>query len=154
MIHPAPLQFGEAEPGVVYKDRPAAFGIAVSDGRLAAVRIIRPEGASWIDLPGGALDPGEPEDRAMVREFGEETGLIVRPGAVVTRADQRFHKTDGEPVNNRSVILRAEIVGEDPALKIEEDHTLIWLEPELAMRQLRHDSHAWGVLAWLRSGGA
>ena len=147
------MQFGPPEDGVVYKDRPAAFGIAVRDGRMAAVRVTRPE-ASWIDLPGGALDPGETAEQAMVREFGEETGLVVAAGALVARADQRFRKTDAEPVNNRATILRADIRGENPALKIEDDHQLIWLEPDVALRQLRHDSHAWAVLAWLRAGAA
>ena len=154
MAQPAPLQFGRRDPGVAYADRPAAFGIAVNDGLLAVVRVTRPEGAVWIDLPGGAIDPGETEEQAMIREFGEETGLVVRPAGPVTRADQYFHKTDGAPVNNRAVVMRAEILGQDQALKIEDDHQLLWLEPEAAMRQLRHDSHAWAVLAWLRSMAA
>ncbi len=147
---PAPLQFGVADPGVDYKDRPAAFGVAERDGRIAVVRVTKPGLGSWIDLPGGAVDPGEDERAALVREFGEETGLKVASGPLISRADQYFRKTDGDPVNNRSGLFNAEIVGEDPALKIEDDHELVWLEPAEATRRLRHDSHAWAVLAWLR----
>ena len=148
------LQFGEAEPGVVYKDRPAAFGIALRDGRVALVRVSKPGQRPWYDLPGGALDHGETDAQALVREFGEETGLIVRPRALVVRACQRFRKADDEPVNNRSGHYVAEITGEDQALKIEEDHELVWLEPSEALVRMRHDSHAWALLAWLRTTAA
>ena len=82
------LQFGEAEPGVDYRDRPAAFGVLVRDGRLAVVRVTLPDRPPFIDLPGGALDEGEDDAAALVREFGEETGLTVRQGALLLRADQ------------------------------------------------------------------
>ena len=107
--------------------------------------------APWFDLPGGALDPGEDDAQAVVREFGEETGLVIRPGASVVRASQRFRKADGEPVNNRSGHYVVEITGEDAALKIEEDHELVWMHPRDALVRLRHESHAWAVLRWLRS---
>jgi 8-oxo-dGTP diphosphatase len=145
------MQFGIPEPGVAYKDRPAAFGVLIRDGKAALVRVSKPGMTPWLDLPGGALDPGESDEQAMVREFGEETGLIVRAGRLITRADQYFRKTDDEPVNNRSAIFDAELAGEDPKLKCEDDHELVWLEPGEAMRRLRHDSHAWAVLARLRS---
>lgn len=154
MIDQAPPQFGRREAGVDYKDRPAAFGIAVRDGRIAAVRVSKPGAEPWLDLPGGALDPGEDEAAAATREFGEETALVVRPGRLIARADQYFRKTDDEPVNNRSAILRVEAVGENPELKIEADHELVWLDPHEAMARLRHDSHAWAVLAWIRSGAS
>ena len=145
------LQFGEAGPGLAYKDRPAAFGIALQDGRIALVRVTKPGAKPWYDLPGGALDPGENDAQALVREFGEETGLIVRAGVLVVRASQRFHKTDGEPVNNRSGHYVATLVGEDPGLKIEHDHELVWADPKEAVVRLRHDSHAWAVASWLRT---
>ena len=143
-------QFGKPEPGASYRDRPAAFGIAFRGGKMAMVRVTTPDAAPWFDLPGGALDPGEDDAAALVREFGEETGLKVRAGAPVARADQVFRKSDGEAVNNRAGIYEAAIVGEDEALKIEDDHELVWFEPGQALTLLRHDSHAWAVLAWLR----
>ena len=151
MKGPAALQFGKPEPGVAYRDRPAAFGIAPRDGRIALVRVTTPTAPPWFDLPGGALDPGEDDAAALVREFGEETGLKVTAGAPVTRADQLFRKSDGEAVNNRAGIYEAEVSGEDPRLKIEADHELVWMEPRDAIVRLRHDSHAWAVLAWLRA---
>jgi 8-oxo-dGTP diphosphatase len=143
------LQFGVAEPGLAYADRPAAFGIALRDGAVALVKVETPQ-ATWRDLPGGAIKAGEDEAAAMVREFGEETGLVVQPLELVTRADQYFRKTDGTPVNNRAAIYRAALAGEEAALKIEPDHTLEWWDPLEALKVLRHDSHAWAVAAWIR----
>jgi 8-oxo-dGTP diphosphatase len=146
---PAP-QFGEPEPGRDYRDRPAAFGIAEREGRIALVRVEKPGHAAWLDLPGGAIDPGEDEAQAVVREFGEETGLKVQAGEVYARADQRFINTDGEAFNNRAGFLVLTLLGEDPALKVEDDHTLVWLPATEALVRLRHEAHAWAVTAWLR----
>ena len=154
MASAAPLQFGTPDADALYRDRPAAFGVVEQDGRLALVKITKPAAAPFFDLPGGAIERGESDSQAMVREFGEETGLVVRAGELLTRADQYFRTTEGEPVNNRSVIFRADAVGEDAALKIEQDHELVWVLPDEAMRRLRHDSHAWGVLCWLRKTAA
>ena len=152
MTAPAPLQFGVPEQGVAYRDRPAAFGVVPRDGRIAVVRITTPDRPPFFDLPGGALEAGENEVQAMAREVGEEAGLVVQAGPRLLRADQYLRKSDGEPVNNRSSVFLANLVGEDPALKIEDDHELVWLEPTEALRRLRHDSHAWAVACWLRGG--
>lgn len=144
------LQFGRPEHGVSYRDRPAAFGVAVRDGKVALVRVSKPGQTPWFDLPGGALDPGEDDVQALAREFGEESGLVVRAGRPLGRADQLFRLADDEPVNNRSGLYVAEITGEDPTLKIEDDHELVWLDSCEAIARLRHDSHAWAVAAFLR----
>ena len=149
---PAVLQFGSAEPGRTYRDRPAAFGIAARrDGKIAVVHVRRPE-QDYIDLPGGAIEAGEDEAQAMVREFGEETGLRVRAGRLLTRSSQYLVTAKGEFANNRAGHYVAVISGEDAALKIEADHTLEWRDPAEVLAQLRHDSHAWAVAAWLRAG--
>jgi 8-oxo-dGTP diphosphatase len=147
-------QFGDPEPGRVYTDRPAAFGIALRDGRIALVEVTKPGDGQWRDLPGGAIDPGEDAAQAVVREFGEETGLRIAAGPAFARADQRFVNTDGRTYNNRATFFAVTVVGEAPELKIEHDHELVWVDPDQAVRELRHDAHAWAVAAWLRRVGA
>ena len=151
LVPEGPLQFGGRVPGRDHPDRPAAFGVAPRDGRLALVRITRPGETPYYDLPGGALDPGEDDAAALVREFGEETGLQVRPARLLCRARQYLVKTDGQTANNLCALFEAAVVGADPALKIEADHDLVWLEPLAALQRLRHDAHAWAVTAWLRA---
>lgn len=143
-------QFGERLAGRAYGERPAAFGILERDGQVAVVRIEKPDGAAWIDLPGGGVDPGETPEEGVVREYGEEAGLKVAVSAPFARADQFFVNTEGQAWNNRSDFYVLELVGEDPTLKVEDDHQLIWLAPLEAITSLRHDSHAWAVAAWLR----
>lgn len=146
-------QFGKPDDGREYKDRPAVFGIAELGGEIAVVKVEKPGHAAWLDLPGGALDPGESEEQALIREFGEETGLGVVPGAAFARGDQYFVNTDGEAFNNRAGFWTVQVEAQVPQLKIEADHTLAWVTPQHALRQLRHDAHAWAVAAWLRRKG-
>jgi 8-oxo-dGTP diphosphatase len=143
------LQFGSPDSGRDYADRPVAFGVVLDEGRIACVEVARAGGRDH-DLPGGALDPGETPAQALVREFGEETGLKVRPGEIFAYASQYVLKPNGQAVNNLAAFFVAERVGDDPALKIEPDQTLVWLTPEEAIRALRYDYHAWAVTAFLR----
>ena len=142
------LQFGRAEPGLDYRVRPATFGLVFHDEKLACVRVTRDE--PYIDLPGGAVDAGETEAQALVREFLEETGMTVEPIERIVEAGQYFRKSDGEPVFNVGGVWIARMVEIDPAKKVEADHELIWLHPRKALAELRHDAHAWAVAAWLR----
>jgi 8-oxo-dGTP diphosphatase len=143
-------QFGDPQAGRDYHDRPAAFGIAERDGRIALVRVSKPGHPPWLDLPGGAIDPGEDAAQAVAREFGEEAGLKVAPGELYAKADQRFVNTDDQAFNNRASFFTLAVLGQDPALKIEDDHELVWAPAQDALAQLRHDAHAWAVVAWIR----
>lgn len=145
-------QFGQAEPGRAYPDRPVAFGVAVRDGLVALVRVTPPEGPARVDLPGGGIDPGEGPEAAMAREFGEETGLVVRATERLALADHYFTNGSGEAFNTRGVFFAAAVEGAQPDLKVEDDHTLLWAAPEVALRLLSRESHVWAVACWLRRG--
>ncbi|MGO4410226.1 NUDIX domain-containing protein, partial [Brevundimonas sp. M-11_2] len=142
--------FGTARPGLDYLHRPAAFGLAERDGKLACVRVDRGEGC-YFDLPGGAVDGEESEQQALIREFAEETGLIVQPEDRLTEAAQYFLRTDGSAVNNAGGFWTVRLAGFDAGTKCEDDHELVWLDPLEAVSRLRHEAHAWAVAKWLRS---
>lgn len=144
-------QFGEPEPGRAYPDRPAAFGIAARGDQIALAEIAIPGRRLQYDLPGGGIDPGETAAQAAVREFGEETGLVVTAQAAIVRADQYFVNDDGQTFNVRGVFLTVAVEGLEPALKIEADHELVWRTPLEAMKLVRREAHAWAVAAWLRT---
>lgn len=148
------LQFGTARPGQDYLHRPAVFGLAEREGRIACVRVDRGDGAAYFDLPGGALDPDESEQQALVREFAEETGLIVQPVDRLTEAGQFFQKSDGTPVNNVGGVWIVSVTGSDLSTKQEDDHELVWLDPLRALASLRHEAHSWAVARWLRGRSA
>ncbi len=148
MDRPPALQFGRADAGVAYAPRATAFGLVVMEGKLACVRVTRE--TPYHDLPGGAVESGETESQALVREFREETGLTVSPVARLAEAGQYFRKSDGSPVNNLGGFWTAEFRALDPAAKVEDDHELVWLTPDRALVGLRHEAHAWAVATWLR----
>jgi 8-oxo-dGTP diphosphatase len=147
----ADLQFGQARPGLAYRDRPSAYGIAVQAGEVALVKVALPGRAPFYDLPGGGVDDGETEAQGLIREFGEETGLVVRPGRLLARARQYMVSAHGEPFNSHGAFFETVIEAADAALKIEDSHTLLWRPAHAALTLLRHDSHAWALAAWLRT---
>lgn len=145
-------QFGQPKPGIDYPDRPAAFVVvARDDGMIATVRVDYPDGDLRIDLPGGGIDPGEDAATAAARECGEEAGLKVEMGGELTRADHFFLNQQDKPVNTRGVFFAAQLTDEDPSLKIEDDHTLVWMTPDEALTKLTREAHAWAMAVWLRS---
>ncbi len=147
------LAFDAPDGGLTYTDRWAAFGIAEGpNGAIALVQVQKPGKPPYFDLPGGAVDEGEDERAALVREFGEEAGLVIEVGRRVVEVSQPFLKSDGQPVRNFGGIYATTVTGERPDLKVEDDHMLVWLDPRDAVVALRHDAHAWAVAAWLRRG--
>jgi 8-oxo-dGTP diphosphatase len=46
-----------------------------------------PAKGTW-SLPGGRVEAGESDEAAVAREVLEETGLVVRPGALVGRVER------------------------------------------------------------------
>jgi len=146
-------QFGEPEPGRDYPDRPAAFAVVAHDGRIACVRVAWRRDGPKVDLPGGGLDPGEAPAEAAARECGEEAGLkIAVAGEPFASADHYFINGKDQSHNTRGWFFEGRLEAEDPALKIEADHSVVWLTPQEALRALDRDSHAWAVTAWLRRG--
>ncbi len=63
--------------GRKYRERPGIYAI-VHDGERALL-IDQPDLGPEIQLPGGGIDPGETELRALHREVLEETGWTIRP---------------------------------------------------------------------------
>lgn len=147
------LRFGSPGAGLTYLDRRAAFGVAENAlGQIALAQVTKPGKSPYFDLPGGAVDGDETEQQAVAREFGEETGLVVEAVRLIDTVSQHFLKSDGQPVRNHGGVYVVRLVGENPALKVEDDHALVWLDPRDAVVALRHDAHAWAVAAWMRRG--
>jgi ADP-ribose pyrophosphatase YjhB (NUDIX family) len=65
---------------------PCVGGLIYDDaGRLLLVQRANEPGRGLWSLPGGRVEPGEDDERALVREMAEETGLAVAPGALIGR---------------------------------------------------------------------
>jgi 8-oxo-dGTP diphosphatase len=69
-----------------------AAAIIIDDGRVLLVRRRVKEGELSWQFPAGAVEPGESDTDAAVREAHEETGLTV---SVVKRLGERVHPATG-----------------------------------------------------------
>lgn len=145
------LQFGTRLRDEDYLPREGAYGILLHEGRIACVQV----GYSKFtyDLPGGAIDPGETPEQALAREFLEETGLEVRVTRMVTEINHFFIHDNGTPYNNHCRFFEAELIGERPSAKTEDDHELIWLPPLEVIKRLKNEGYAWAMVCWLRRQG-
>lgn len=81
----------------IYPDRPrvAVGALVFQDGRVLLVRRGRPPGAGLWALPGGGIELGESLAQAVEREIREETGVVIRAGAVVHVFDVIERDTQG-----------------------------------------------------------
>lgn len=134
---------------VRHTPRNVVFGIAAKGSEIACVAAYHRGVRGYFDLPGGKIDDGETEKQALVREFEEETGLIVEPTKRLTEAGQYYLSSDGDTWRySFGGLWAVTVVGQG---KKKEDHlALAWMDPSTAIATLRHESHGWFVLAWLR----
>ena len=84
--------------------RPAAYGIALREGR---VLVARSRFSGRWEFPGGAVQPWERLEEGLAREYEEETGLPVRVGPCVG-FDQGFVAFFQHPFNSIRFFYRVE----------------------------------------------
>ena len=81
-----------------YPDRPivGVAAVVIEDERVVLVRRGRPPAYGEWSLPGGAVEPGETLEKAVVREVEEEIGLNVDVVEVVAVLDRIFWDQEGQ----------------------------------------------------------
>lgn len=81
-----------------YPDRPivGAAAVVIEDDRVVLVRRGRPPAYGEWSLPGGAVEPGETLEEAVVREVEEEIGLNVEVVELVAVLDRIFWDKEGQ----------------------------------------------------------
>jgi ADP-ribose pyrophosphatase YjhB (NUDIX family) len=89
-----------------------SYGILVDGGRVVLVRSSNPHHNPplwW--LPGGGIDFGEAPEEALIREFAEETGLIVNdPRLVGVTSDER-RRDNGERLHTVRILYTVRLTG-------------------------------------------
>jgi 8-oxo-dGTP diphosphatase len=92
------LQFGQTQPGLIYRERMSVYGLCSRGETLAITRIGKAAPFDY-DLPGGGIEADEDEAAALMREFQEEAGLTVWPIRIIGRAGQ-YWLAQGEARNS------------------------------------------------------
>ncbi len=90
----------------------AAACIRDPQGRILLLR--RSDGENLWSFPGGAIEPGEPAGRAVVREVFEETGLHVEPMGLIgayTDPAYIFAYPNGDQVQPIVIFLECRMSG-------------------------------------------
>lgn len=137
--------FGVPQPGLAYRDRPGAYGIAFDEqGRAAVVRNER----KGCFLLGGGMEPGEDEAACIRREALEETGLAIAVLEKVCVGEEYAADLRGKPFHPIGHVYLVEL-GEQAAQPVEADHILTWMPVEEFQETtfLRYQAWAMGV-AW------
>lgn len=133
--------------GLIYKDRPGAYGIIRRGRDLLLTEQSEP--FNEFQLPGGGIDPGENAMRALHREAYEETGWTI---AVERHLGvyQRFVYMPEYDLTARKIchifLCRAVMQKSDP---IEPDHTAVWMDIETAAQLV----YSAGDRAFIRASG-
>jgi ADP-ribose pyrophosphatase YjhB (NUDIX family) len=89
-----------------------SYGVLVHEDQVALVRSSNPrhDPPLWW-LPGGGIDFGEAPEDTLVREFFEETGLVVRgPQLLGVTSDVR-HRDNGDRIHTVRILFTVELAG-------------------------------------------
>jgi 8-oxo-dGTP diphosphatase len=135
-------QFGKPFPNRTPQDRPGAYGVTFSEGRLLVV-----EWQRRLYLPGGALQEGEVPEEVLRREVLEETGYEVARGVPLAQAKQYVNSPDG--YFNKICAFFAIEVGPRVRNYYSPGHSPEWVSIDDAVPMIAEEASVWAVQRYL-----
>ena len=89
-----------------------AYGVLISEDRIALVRSSNPnhQPPLWW-LPGGGIDFGESPEDTLIREFEEETGLIVESPELLEVSSDLRRRDNGDKIHTVRIVYSVEMAG-------------------------------------------
>ena len=137
--------FGAPQPGMTYRDRPGAYGIAFDGQGNAAVVCSARKGCF---LLGGGIEPGEDEPACIRREALEETGYAVAVGEKVCVGEEFTADLNGRPYHPIGHVYLLEL-GKQVSQPVESDHVLTWMPAEEFRKTTFLSYQSWSMeMAW------
>lgn len=101
-------------------------GVVIHEGKVLLARHTYGGGAGKLIVPGGYVEMGETPQAALVREYMEETGIIVKPENII---GIRFNMHDWY------IAFRAGYVSGTAKSDHNENSEVIWLDVVEALRR-------------------
>src|SRR3984957_13695620 len=89
-----------------------SYGVLIDAGRVALVRSSNPRHNPplwW--LPGGGIDFGEAPEDTLLREFHEETGLLVRHPVLLGGTRDVRRRDNGDKIHTVRILFTVELAG-------------------------------------------
>jgi 8-oxo-dGTP pyrophosphatase MutT (NUDIX family) len=106
---------------------------AIRDAEGRVLLMQRADSGEW-DFPGGAVELGETLTDALVREVGEETGLLVEPvrlvGVYTSAGDQNHTYPNGDEIQGWGAFFECRVVGGSLKARDGEALDLAFVPPE------------------------
>lgn len=99
-------------------------GVVIKDGRVLLARHTYGAGKGLLIVPGGYLNYGEMPRDALIREYLEETGVLIEPKELI---GMRFNARDWYAA------FRAEYVSGEAHSDNDENSETVWLAVEEAL---------------------
>lgn len=133
--------FGEKVDGKEYTDRPSVYAVIFNeDNKIAIIKI-----STGHFLPGGGIEEGENHKECLYREIIEETGYeaeilqFIDSGIQYCCCSSRkwYFKNIGYFYLAR---LKSKVTE-----KIEDDHELVWLDPQNCDEYMLLEHQAWAI---------
>lgn len=139
----SPIVFGDSPPGMVCRDRMAAYVVITdADGNVAAIRTsVRGRDKFW--LPGGGMHAGESPQQTIAREVREELGRQVTLERRIGQALQCFYAGDEDLWYKMTAHFFAARLHDDTGGRGE--YELQWVDPARCDTDFFHECHVWAT---------
>lgn len=113
-------------------------------GRVAVVQT-----TFGIFLPGGGIEAGEDELTGLRRELREEIGFEIVRARLIVKAAQ-FHWSEFYQEHFRKIgsFFVVEYTA-PPRPLVDNEHTLVWLDPDVASVRLSQEFQRWALAEYL-----
>lgn len=137
------IVFGTSPPGIVCRERTAAYAVINNpDGHVAVVCAnVRGRDQFW--LPGGGMLDHETPEQTIAREVREELGRKVRLHRKIGQAIEFFFAGDeGRWYMMIAYFFAAEFQGDAEGCG---EYELCWVDPTLRKTDFFHESHVWAA---------
>lgn len=139
--------FGNILPGIQYTERPGAYAF-IQDAEKAKFAVVKTTFGFF--LPGGGVDPGEDILDGLKRELFEEIGFELVSARLLVQAQQyhwsAFYKSHFKKVGSFFDTEARPV----PGAKWENEHTLLWLPGDEAVKTLSQEFQAWALSQFLQ----